>query len=122
MNVISTEKAPGAIGPYSQGFEVNGVIYTSGQIPVNPAALQRTLQDRLSRAARTLAPSWKQQAAALTRYLRPPASWQIWAILQHLTKYMLSISHPNQPGAVWQLRPFQRAFCVKSRQLLLNKD
>ena len=37
MNVISTEKEPGAIGPYSQGFEVNGVIYTSGQIPVNPA-------------------------------------------------------------------------------------
>ena len=37
MNVISTEKAPGAIGPYSQGFEVNGVVYTSGQIPVNPA-------------------------------------------------------------------------------------
>ena len=36
-NVISTEKAPGAIGPYSQGFEVNSVIYTSGQIPVNPA-------------------------------------------------------------------------------------
>lgn len=37
MNILSTEKAPGAIGPYSQGYEVNGVIYTSGQIPVNPA-------------------------------------------------------------------------------------
>ncbi len=37
MNIISTEKAPGAIGPYSQGYEVNGMIYTSGQIPVNPA-------------------------------------------------------------------------------------
>ncbi len=36
MKLINTEKAPGAIGPYSQGFEVNGVIYTSGQIPVNP--------------------------------------------------------------------------------------
>ena len=36
MVVISTEKAPGAIGPYSQGYEVNGMIYTSGQIPVNP--------------------------------------------------------------------------------------
>lgn len=36
MKVINTEKAPGAIGPYSQGFEVNGIIYTSGQIPVNP--------------------------------------------------------------------------------------
>lgn len=36
MNVLNTEKAPGAIGPYSQGFEVNGIVYTSGQIPVNP--------------------------------------------------------------------------------------
>lgn len=36
MNVIDTNKAPGAIGPYSQGFEVNGFIFTSGQIPVNP--------------------------------------------------------------------------------------
>ena len=36
MKVIETTKAPGAIGPYSQGFELNGVIYTSGQIPVNP--------------------------------------------------------------------------------------
>lgn len=37
MNVIATDKAPGAIGPYSQGYEVNGFIYTSGQIPVDPA-------------------------------------------------------------------------------------
>lgn len=37
MNVIETTKAPGAIGPYSQGYEVNGFVYTSGQIPVNPA-------------------------------------------------------------------------------------
>ncbi len=36
MKLINTAKAPGAIGPYSQGFEVNGVVYTSGQIPVNP--------------------------------------------------------------------------------------
>ncbi len=36
MNVIETTSAPGAIGPYSQGFEVNGFVFTSGQIPVNP--------------------------------------------------------------------------------------
>ena len=35
MKVINTQKAPGAIGPYSQGFEINGIVYTSGQIPVN---------------------------------------------------------------------------------------
>ena len=37
MNAIATDKAPGAIGPYSQGYEVNGFVYTSGQSPVNPA-------------------------------------------------------------------------------------
>ena len=37
MKVINTEKAPGAIGPYSQGFVVGNLVITSGQIPVNPA-------------------------------------------------------------------------------------
>ncbi|MGN0157923.1 MAG: RidA family protein [Brotaphodocola sp.] len=37
MTVIETKNAPGAIGPYSQGYEVNGFVFTSGQIPVNPA-------------------------------------------------------------------------------------
>ena len=37
MKVIATTNAPGAIGPYSQGYCVNGFVYTSGQIPVNPA-------------------------------------------------------------------------------------
>ena len=37
MNPISTPNAPAAIGPYSQGYEVNGLVYTSGQIPVDPA-------------------------------------------------------------------------------------
>lgn len=35
--VIHTDKAPKAIGPYSQAIEVNGTLYISGQIPVNPA-------------------------------------------------------------------------------------
>ena len=37
MNVISTSKAPAAIGPYSQAIEVAGLVYTSGQIPIDPA-------------------------------------------------------------------------------------
>ena len=38
MNMIETTKAPGAIGPYSQGWEANGLVFTSGQIPVEPAS------------------------------------------------------------------------------------
>ncbi len=36
MKEINTEKAPEAIGPYSQAVEGNGFVYTSGQIPINP--------------------------------------------------------------------------------------
>ena len=35
--VISTTNAPAAIGPYSQAIEVNGMVFASGQIPVDPA-------------------------------------------------------------------------------------
>lgn len=35
MNKISTEKAPAAIGPYSQGMVYGGLVFTSGQIPVD---------------------------------------------------------------------------------------
>lgn len=37
MKQISTQNAPSAIGPYSQAIEVNGFVYASGQLPINPA-------------------------------------------------------------------------------------
>lgn len=36
MKVIQTEKAPAAVGPYCQGMEVNGLVFTSGQLPLVP--------------------------------------------------------------------------------------
>lgn len=35
-NIVSTDKAPAAIGPYSQAVVVGGLVFTSGQIPINP--------------------------------------------------------------------------------------
>ena len=37
MEIIYTEKAPAAIGPYSQAMKVGNLVITSGQIPINPA-------------------------------------------------------------------------------------
>ena len=49
--IISTEKAPGAIGPYSQAVEVNGFVYTSGQLGMNNAGeLPATIEEQ-TRAA-----------------------------------------------------------------------
>ena len=36
MEIITTQNAPGAIGPYSQGYIAGNFVYTSGQIPVDP--------------------------------------------------------------------------------------
>lgn len=36
MHVVETDKAPSAIGPYSQAYVANGLVFSSGQIPVNP--------------------------------------------------------------------------------------
>lgn len=35
--IVSTDKAPAAIGPYSQAIKANGLLFVSGQLPVNPA-------------------------------------------------------------------------------------
>ncbi|HEV8593311.1 MAG TPA: RidA family protein [Pyrinomonadaceae bacterium] len=43
--IISTEKAPGAIGPYSQAIKANGNVFVSGQIPIDPATGQFVSDD-----------------------------------------------------------------------------
>ena len=37
MNIVSTPNAPAALGPYSQAIVANGMVYCSGQIPIDPA-------------------------------------------------------------------------------------
>jgi len=46
--IISTDKAPKAIGPYSQAVEANGFIFISGQLPVNPldASIPQTIKEQ----------------------------------------------------------------------------
>lgn len=40
MNKIHTDKAPAAVGPYSQAIKINGIVFTSGQIALDPATGQ----------------------------------------------------------------------------------
>ncbi len=58
MKIIETEKAPAAIGPYSQAIVSGGLVYTSGQIPINPAtgAIEAfTIEEQTRRAIQNLA-------------------------------------------------------------------
>lgn len=46
--VIISNKAPGAIGPYSQAIDANGIVFVSGQLPINPATgeMPQTAEDQ----------------------------------------------------------------------------
>ena len=54
MKVINTSNAPAAIGPYSQAIEVNGMVYTSGQLPITPTTGEFAGSDIKSQAEQSL--------------------------------------------------------------------
>ncbi|HIR88069.1 MAG TPA: RidA family protein [Candidatus Fimimorpha faecalis] len=57
MNVIYTEKAPAAIGPYSQAMTTGNLLFTSGQIPINPATGEiagTTIQEQTEQVMKNL--------------------------------------------------------------------
>ncbi len=58
MNKIHTDKAPAAVGPYSQAIEVNGLVYTSGQIPLDPVTgklVGTTIEEQAEQVMKNLA-------------------------------------------------------------------
>ena len=71
MKLVSTEKAPKALGPYSQGYVHGGILYSAGQIAINPATdtvEQIPSKDRLIRYARISERSLKKQELLLIKY------------------------------------------------------
>ncbi len=57
MKIISTEKAPAAIGPYSQGIITGNLLFASGQIPVNPATGNveaKTIEEQTDQVCRNI--------------------------------------------------------------------
>ena len=56
MEYISTDKAPQAIGPYSQAIKAGGFLFASGQIPINPedGEIDATINDQADRVCRNI--------------------------------------------------------------------
>ena len=57
MKVIATKNAPAAIGPYSQAYAVNGFLFTSGQVPLEPATgaiVGSSIEEQAEQACRNI--------------------------------------------------------------------
>lgn len=70
LKKVSTEKAPAAIGPYSQGIIVNGLLFASGQIPIDPATGEIEGTDIAAQAERVCRNIGELLTAAGTDYTR----------------------------------------------------
>lgn len=69
--VICSEKAPGAIGPYSQAIEANGMVFVSGQLPIDAATGQMVIEkdgsvDHVS-IVRSITPELDAEAARVVK-------------------------------------------------------
>ncbi len=56
MKLLSTDKAPAAIGPYSQGLDIGSMVFVSGQIPVDPATgtMAETIEEQTTQSLTNL--------------------------------------------------------------------
>ena len=73
MKAVSTDKAPKALGPYSQGYVHNGIFYSAGQIPINPAvdAVEaETIEEQTEQVCRNLAEVLKAAGSDLEHALK----------------------------------------------------
>ena len=73
MEIVSTEKAPQALGPYSQAIKAGGFVWCSGQIPIDPAAgavTATTIEDQTRQAITNLRHVLEAAGAGLDRVVK----------------------------------------------------
>jgi 2-iminobutanoate/2-iminopropanoate deaminase len=73
MKTISTEKAPQAIGPYSQAIVCSGFVFTSGQIPIDPASgnvVGDTIEEQTERVMLNLGEVLKASGSDYTKAVK----------------------------------------------------
>ena len=104
MKIVATEKAPKALGPYSQGYVHNGVLYTAGQIAINPEVNDveaTTIEAQTEQVCKNLGEVLKEAGTSFDKVLKTTC-FLADMTLQHSTKYMENTLHQNRQEAVLQ--------------------
>lgn len=72
MKAISTDKAPAALGPYSQALESGNIVFVSGQIPINPATgvIPETIEEQAEQAILNAEAILKENGMSLANVIK----------------------------------------------------
>ena len=108
-NVISTDKAPAAIGPYSQAIEVNGMVFTSGVIPVDPqtGVIPATIEEQANQAFSNLKNLIEASGATIDKVIKTTV----------FIKEMNDFGKINEIYATYFKEPFPARSCVEVARL-----
>lgn len=71
--IVATDNAPGAIGPYSQAMKLNGIVYTAGQIPLDPQSMKIVdgdVRDQAEQVMKNLAAVLEAAGSSLSRVVK----------------------------------------------------
>lgn len=107
--VISTDKAPAAIGPYSQAIEVNGMVFTSGVIPVDPqtGVISATIEEQANQAFSNLKNLIEASGATIDKVIKTTV----------FIKEMNDFGKINEIYATYFKEPFPARSCVEVARL-----
>ena len=107
--VISRDKAPAAIGPYSQAIEVNGMVFTSGVIPVDPqtGVIPATIEEQANQAFSNLKNLIEASGATIDKVIKTTV----------FIKEMNDFGKINEIYATYFKEPFPARSCVEVARL-----
>ena len=107
--VISTDKAPAAIGPYSQAIEVNGMVFTSGVIPVDPqtGVIPATIEEQANQAFSNLKNLIEASGATIDKVIKTTV----------FIKEMNDFGKINEIYATYFKEPYPARSCVEVARL-----
>lgn len=102
MTHIHTDKAPAAIGPYSQAVSHGNLVFTSGQIPLDSVSgklVGTGIEEQAEQVMKNLLAVLDAAALARKWSSRRPASSPIWRISRRSTRFTANISSRTRPEA-----------------------
>ena len=102
MRAIHTDKAPAAIGPYSQAVAINGILFTSGQIPIDPRSgiiESAGIEEQTEQAIQNLKAILEAAGSDLGHVIKTTCFLQRISDFPPSTQSMKSIFRPSLPGA-----------------------
>lgn len=108
--IINTPKAPQAIGPYSQAIEMNGMVYTSGMIPINPDTLELvdgTIEEQTEQALKNLSVLLQESGTSLEQVIKTTV----------FIKNMDDFAKINEVYAKYFTKDFPARSCVEVARL-----